>query len=85
MDRHQPDAVTRAAPVFDNRTHRAYAFRRTGRGKNATGRLRWSGLGYIGSARAPEDIAAMLGVEVDVVRQSSIFSALRPAYGHFSQ
>jgi len=43
-------------PVFDNRTHRAFAFRRTGK---KAGCLRWSGLGYIGSVRPPEEIAAL--------------------------
>ena len=60
--------------VENNRTHRAYAFRRTGRGKNATGKLRWSGLGYIGTTRKPEEIAATVGVEVDVVRQILVFA-----------
>jgi hypothetical protein len=39
-----------------NRTHRAFAFRRTGK---KWGWLRWSGFGYVSSAKSPEDIAAM--------------------------
>ena len=56
-------------PVFDNRTHRAFAYRRTGK---KSGWLRWSGLGYIGSAKAPEEIAALFrgqAVDADVVRR----------------
>jgi hypothetical protein len=49
--------------VEHNRTHRAFAYRRTGK---KFGWLRWSGLGYIGSAKPPEDIAAMFkGQPVD--------------------
>jgi hypothetical protein len=54
--------------VIDNRTHRAYAFRRTGRGKAATGRLRWSGLGYIGTTQSLEHIAALYNADVETVR-----------------
>jgi hypothetical protein len=73
--------------VENNRTHRAYAFRRTGRGKSATGKLRWSGLGYIGTTRKPEEIAATVGVDVDVVRQilgfatAHLFVEMRPETG----
>jgi hypothetical protein len=59
----------RAAPVFDNRTHRAFAYRRTGK---KFGWLRWGGLGYIGSVHSPEEIAAMFRgapVDADMVRR----------------
>jgi hypothetical protein len=55
--------------IADNRTHRAYAYRRTGK---KFGRLRWSGLGSIGSTRKPEDIAAMFEgepVDAELVRK----------------
>jgi hypothetical protein len=88
MDEDEPQpSRPRSAPVFDNRTHRAYAFRRTGRGKSATGKLRWAGLGYIGTTRKPEDIAAAAGVHVDVVRQilsfatAHLFVEMRPETG----
>jgi hypothetical protein len=73
--------------VIDNRTHRAYAFRRTGRGKAATGKLRWSGLGYIGTTKSLEDIAAMFEVEIDTVRgilsfaEAHMFVEMVPNYG----
>lgn len=41
---------------MDNRTHHTFAYRRIGR---KWGRLRWSGMGYIGSSKKPEDIAAL--------------------------
>src|SRR5262244_8902 len=55
--------------VFDNRTHRAYAYFRTGK---KSGRLRWSGLGYAGTTQSPEEIAATFEgkpVDADVVRE----------------
>jgi hypothetical protein len=55
--------------VFDNRTHRAFAYRRTGK---KSGRLRWSGLGYIESDISPEEIAAMFegeAIDADMVRK----------------
>lgn len=58
MDDDEPEPsrpAARRSPVIDNRTHRAFAYRRTGK---KWGRLRWSGLGYIGSEKSPEDIAA---------------------------
>ena len=73
--------------VENNRTHRAYAFRRTGRGKSATGKLRWSGLGYIGTTRKPDEIAAAVGVDVETVRQilgyatAHLFVEMRPETG----
>jgi hypothetical protein len=49
--------------VEDNHTHHAFAYRRTGR---VGGRLRWSGMGYIGSTKKPEEIAALFrGEPVD--------------------
>jgi hypothetical protein len=86
MDDEEPQPP-RSAPVFDNRTHRAYAFRRTGKGKSATGKLRWSGLGYIGTTRKPEEIAASVGVDVETVRQilayatAHLFVEMRPETG----
>jgi hypothetical protein len=73
--------------VVDNRTHRAFAFRRTGK---KFGRLRWSGLGYIGSEKSPEEIAAMFEgepVDADMVRQilrfatAHLFVEMMPHHG----
>jgi hypothetical protein len=55
--------------IVDNRSHRVYGYRRTGK---KFGRLRWSGLGYIGTVHTVEDIAAMFEgetVDADVVRR----------------
>jgi GrpB-like predicted nucleotidyltransferase (UPF0157 family) len=52
--------------ILDNRTHRAFAFRRTGK---KSGRLRWSGLGHIGTTRPVEEIADKLAIDVDTVRR----------------
>jgi hypothetical protein len=55
--------------VIDNRTHRAFAYRRTGK---KSGRLRWSGLGYISTEKSPEEIAAMFEgetLDADMVRE----------------
>jgi hypothetical protein len=52
MDEPKPRAT-----VIDNRTHRAFAYVRTGKGK---GKLEaGAGLGYIATVKSPEDIAAM--------------------------
>jgi hypothetical protein len=81
----RPDYPQR--PVLNNRTHRAFAYRRVG---NKWGWLRWSGLGYIGSTRSPEDIAAKFKgrpVDADLVRQilafatAHLFVEMRPETG----
>jgi hypothetical protein len=73
--------------VVNNRTHRAFAYRRTGK---KFGWLRWGGLGYIGSVHSPEDIAAMFEgkpVDADMVRQilgfavAHLFVEMRPEIG----
>jgi hypothetical protein len=65
-EQQQPSRPGRAT-VIDNRTHRAFAYVRTARGK---GKMEsGAGLGYIGSTKSPEDIAAMFDVPVDVVRK----------------
>jgi hypothetical protein len=76
-----------ARRVFDNRTHRAFAYRRTGK---KFGWLRWAGLGYIGSVQSPEDIAEMFRgepVDADLVRKilgfatAHLFIEMRPEHG----
>lgn len=55
--------------VDDNKSHRAYAYRRTGR---RHGKLRWSGYGGIRTTKPPEDIAALFKgqpVSADIVRR----------------
>jgi hypothetical protein len=73
--------------VIDNRTHRAYAFRRTGK---KAGRLRWGGLGYIGSVLSHEEIAAQFEgarIDADIVRRilnyatAHLFIEMRPEIG----
>jgi hypothetical protein len=67
MDEAKP---SRRAPVIDNRTHRAFAYVRTARGK---GKLEpYAGLGYIGTTKSPEDIAAMFRgqpIDAGIVRR----------------
>jgi hypothetical protein len=81
----RPAAVRR--PVFDNRTHRAFAYRRTGK---KFGWLRWAGLGYIDSEKSPEEIAAMFRgkpVDADIVRRilgfatAHLFVEMMPHHG----
>jgi len=87
MDDNEPKPASTAAPVIDNRTHRAYAYRRTGRGKIASGKLRWAGLGYIGTVKSLDDIAELYEVEVDTVRgilsfaEAHLFVEMRPETG----
>ena len=88
MDDDEPKPTRpRIAPVIDNRTHRAYAYRRTGRGKIASGKLRWAGLGYIGTVKSLDDIAELYEVEVDTVRgilsfaEAHLFVEMRPETG----
>lgn len=73
--------------VNNNRTHRAFAYRRTGK---KFGFLRWSGLGHIGSVHSPEEIAAMFKgqpVNADLVRRilgfatAHLFVEMRPETG----
>jgi hypothetical protein len=55
--------------VENNKSHRAYAYRRTGR---RHGCLRWSGFGTVSTTKSPEDIAALFKgqpVSPDVVRR----------------
>ena len=73
--------------IVDNRTHRAYAYRRIGK---RYGRLRWSGMGYIGTTLAPEDIAAKFEgqpITADMVRRilgfatAHLFVEMLPHHG----
>src|SRR3954451_16916594 len=73
--------------VNNNRTHRAFAYRRTGK---KFGFLRWSCLGHIGTVQSPEEIAAMFKgqpVNADMVRQilgfasAHLFVEMRPETG----
>jgi hypothetical protein len=79
--------IAKPRPVFDNRSHRAFAYRRTGK---KFGWLRWAGLGYIGSVLSPEEIAAMFKgrtVDPDIVRrilglaEAHLFVEMRPETG----
>jgi hypothetical protein len=66
----KPSRPRSTPPVIDNRTHLASAYVRTAKGK---GKLeRGAGLGYIGSTKSPEDIAAMFKgqpVDAGIVRE----------------
>lgn len=79
--------ATVRGPVFDNRTHRAFSYRRVGK---KWGWLRWAGLGYINSEPSPEEIAAIFKgqpVDANIVRRilgfavAHIFVEMRPETG----
>ena len=85
--RRSPVSATGQGPVFDNRTHQAFTYRRVGK---RWGWLRWAGLGYIDSERSPEEIAAMFKgqpVNADIVRRilgfavAHLFVEMRPETG----
>jgi hypothetical protein len=73
--------------VDDNKSHRGYAYRRTGR---RHGRLRWSGYGGIRTTKPPEEVAALFKgqpVSADIVRRilsmatAHLFVEMTPHHG----